>query len=274
MERGTGYRRSDEHPVDGLDIAEEEMEGIGSGGDIGRVFADEGAIAEEPCRSRVPVDTDHLERGGVGSFPGLGERAAVVGIGIEISVGEELDADIVQAVIGEQGFGIGDAGPSLIGLFGFEPELDGRVEGDGEGGGRDHILGAAGIGRHIEDAGAGGYRFTAMGRPFGGIQGRTREVVEEQERCVTVAQGWRTGVPVIEVDLRPGGRDGGDLYPDGRGVGPGLLDPVAEYRVIRGGEPEIGVVRVDVLPEIDILAGTGAGSPPDPEPDLVIGESP
>jgi len=72
--------------------------------------------------------------------------------------------------------------------------------------------------------------------------------------------------------LSSGHRDRRYLDPDDRIVCAGLLDPVGENGIVRGSEPDIPEIGLDIIAEINVLSGVCAGSVPDLEPDLVVGE--
>ena len=54
------------------------------------------------------------------------------------------------------------------------------------------------------------------------------EIVIEGERGIAITDRRCRRIPMIQVYLGTGGGDGGNLDPDDRIVGPGLLDPVVE----------------------------------------------
>jgi len=113
---------------------------------------------------------------------------------------------------------------------------------------------------------------SAHDSPFGWIECIVIEIIEEQERGISIAGGGCRRVVVVEVELGSGSGDGGDLDPDDGVGGSGLLDPGGEDGVVGGGEPDIAEIRGDVGPEVDVLAGVCSGSVPDLEPDLVVGQ--
>ena len=97
-------------------------------------------------------------------------------------------------------------------------------------------------------------------------------MVEIEERGSPITERRCRRIPVIQVYLRSGSGNGGNLDPDYGVVGSGLLYPVRDRGVINGGEPDVREIGFHVRTQVHVLSDIGAGGVVDGDPDLVIGQ--